>query len=102
MKNKKLPDILFFVGICVIITGVLLGVLLGFVMSGQGFNLVPSVTTWLLSIITGTGFVTVSGSLHEAKEKKENDEEFLSLLISQLKTENESESSEEKSEENEE
>ena len=75
MKNKKLPDILFSIGIIIIILGVLLGVLLGFVLSEQGFNLVPSITTWLLSLITGTGFITVSGSINEAKEKKEDDEE---------------------------
>lgn len=86
MKNKKLPDILFSIGIIIIILGVLLGVLLGFVLSEQGFNLVPSITTWLLSLITGTGFITVSGSINEAKEKKEDDEEFLKLLIEQVKT----------------
>ncbi len=85
MKNKKLPDILFSIGIIIIILGVLLGVLLGFVLSEQGFNLVPSITTWLLSLITGTGFITVSGSINEAKEKKEDDEEFLKLLIEQVK-----------------
>ncbi len=85
MKNKKLPDILFSIGIIIIILGVLLGVLLGFVFSEQGFNLVPSITTWLLSLITGTGFITVSGSINEAKEKKEDDEEFLKLLIEQVK-----------------
>lgn len=87
--KKKLPDILFFSGICVIILGILLGVLLGFVLSEQGFNLVPSITTWLLSVITGTGFVTVSGSLNEAKEKKKDDEEFLKLLIEQVKKDEE-------------
>jgi hypothetical protein len=85
MKHKKLPDILFFVGVSIIIIGVLLGVLLGFVMSDRGFNLVPSITVWLLSVITGTGCVTISGSLNEAKEKKKDDEEFLKLLIEQIK-----------------
>lgn len=85
MKNKKLPDILFFAGICVIILGILIGVLLGFLISEQGFNLVPAITAWLLSVITGTGFITVSGSLNEAKEKKRDDEEFLKLLIEQVK-----------------
>ncbi|MBQ5399373.1 MAG: hypothetical protein IIU14_08075 [Ruminococcus sp.] len=87
MKNKKLPDILFFTGISVIILGILLGVLLGFLLTEQGFNLVPAVTSWLLSVITGTGFVTVSNSLNEAKEKKKDDEEFLRLLIEQIKEE---------------
>lgn len=87
MKDKKSADILFFIGICIIIIGILLGCVLGFVMGEGGFNFVPSITCWLLSIICGTGFITVSGSLNEAKEKEAEDDEFLKLLIESVKNE---------------
>lgn len=87
MKSKKAADILFFTGVCIIIIGILLGTVLGFVFGEGGFNFVPSVTVWLLCIIGGTGFVTVSGSLNEAEEKKQDDEEFLKLLIESVKKE---------------
>lgn len=86
MKEKKPADIMFFIGICIIIIGILLGLALGFVFGAGGFNLVPSITVWLLSVIGGTGFITVSGSLNEAEEKKKDDEEFLKLLIESVKT----------------
>lgn len=85
MKSKKIANILFFIGICIIIIGILLGTVLGFVMGEDGFNFVPSVTVWLLCIIGGTGFVTVSGTLNEADEKKRDDEEFIKLLIENAK-----------------
>lgn len=85
MKNKKPADILFFIGICIIIIGILLGCALGFIFGVGGFNLVPSITTWLLTLIGGTGFITVSGTLSEADEKKKDDEEFLKLLIESVK-----------------
>lgn len=85
MKSKKIANILFFIGICIIIIGILLGTVLGFVMGEDGFNFVPSVTIWLLCIIGGTGFVTVSGTLNEADEKKRDDEEFIKLLIENAK-----------------
>lgn len=87
MKSKKIANILFFIGICVIILGILTGTVLGFVMGEDGFNFVPSVTVWLLSIIGGTGFVTVSGTLNEAEEKKKDDDEFIKLLIEKAKNE---------------
>ncbi len=85
MKSKKIANILFFIGICIIIIGILLGTVLGFVMGEDGFNFVPSVTIWLLCIIGGTGFITVSGTLNEAEEKKRDDEEFIKLLIENAK-----------------
>jgi ABC-type antimicrobial peptide transport system permease subunit len=85
MKSKKIANILFFIGICIIIIGILLGTVLGFIMGEDGFNFVPSVTVWLLCIIGGTGFVTVSGTLNEAEEKKQDDEEFIKLLIENAK-----------------
>ncbi|MCH5303909.1 MAG: hypothetical protein J1E41_03515 [Ruminococcus sp.] len=87
MKNKKLADILFFIGICIIIFGILLGAVLGFVLGGGGFNFVPSITVWLLCVIGGTGFVSVSGAVNEAKEKKKDDEEMLRLIIESIKKE---------------
>ncbi len=87
MKSKKIANILFFIGICVIIIGILAGTVLGFVMSEDGFNFIPSVTVWLLCIIGGTGFITISGTLNETEEKKKNDEEFIKLLIENVKNE---------------
>ncbi len=85
MKNKKLSDILFFVGICIIIVGILLGTALGFIFGNGGFNLVPAITVWILCVIGGTGFVSVSGSINEAEEKKSDDEEMLRQIIENLK-----------------
>ena len=87
MKSKKIANILFFIGICVIILGILVGTVLGFVMGEDGFNFIPSVTVWLLCIIGGTGFITISGTLNEAEEKKQDDEEFIRLLIENVKNE---------------
>ena len=87
MKTKKTADILFFIGICIIIIGILLGCALGFIFGDGGFDLVPSVTVWLLCIIGGTGFISVSSGLSEAEEKKKDDEEFVKLLIESVKNE---------------
>ena len=88
MKNIKLPDVLFTIGICVIIGGILLGVVLGFVLGNNGFDLVPSITCWLLSIVSGSGFITVSGSINEVKENKAKDEEILKMIIEKVQNEN--------------
>lgn len=87
MKDKKPADILFFIGVCIIIIGVLAGIVLGLLFGDGGFNLVPSATVWLLCIISGTGFITVSGTLSEAEEKKKDEEEFIKLLIESVKNE---------------
>ncbi len=91
MKNKKPADILYFIGICLIIIGVLLGCAVGFIFGEGGFNLVPAITVWLLSIILGTGLISVSGSLAKADEKKAEDEEFIKLLIESVKNEEKTE-----------
>lgn len=88
MKKKKLPDILFKAGLCVLIGGILSGIVLGFVTSGGGFNLSASITAWLLSVVCAGGLTAVSGSLSEVKENKEKDEEILKRIIEQLQTEN--------------
>ena len=88
MKNIKLPDVLFAIGICVIVGGILLGVVLGFVLGNNGFDLVPSITCWLLSIVAGSGFITVSGSINEVKENKAKDEEILKMIIEKVQNEN--------------
>ncbi len=88
MSNKKLPDVLFTIGICVIIGGILLGVVLGFVLGNRTFDLVSSITCWLLSIIVGSGFITVSSSLNEVKENKAKDEEILRMIIEKVQNEN--------------
>ena len=85
--NRKTADILFKVGIGVIIAGAVSGALLGVLLSSGGFNLVPSVTVWLLSLITGTGVITVSSSLSEAGEKKRADELALEDIIERIKSE---------------
>ncbi|MGN0488478.1 MAG: hypothetical protein ACI4HO_04375 [Ruminococcus sp.] len=88
MKNIKLPDVLFTIGICVIIGGILLGVVLGFVLGNRGFDLVSSITCWLLSIVAGSGFITVSGSINEVNQNKAKDEEFLKMIIEKVQNEN--------------
>ena len=85
--NKKLADILFVSGICLIIVGVLAGVIIGFV-TGDGFNLVPAITIWLLSIVIGTGFVSVSGSVNNVNAKKDSDEEVMQQIIDKIKNDN--------------
>ena len=85
--NKKLADILFVSGICLIIVGVLAGVIIGFV-TGDGFNLVPAITIWLLSIVIGTGFVSVSGSVNNVNAKKDSDEEVMQQIIEKIKNDN--------------
>lgn len=85
--NKKLADILFVTGICMIIVGALAGVVIGF-LTGEVFNLVPAITIWLLSIVLGTGFVSVSGSVNKANTKKDNDEEVLQQIIDKIKSDN--------------
>ncbi len=87
MKDKKTANILFYIGICIIIIGILLGTALGFIFGEGGFNLIPSVTVWLLCVIGGAGFINVSGTLNEAEEKKRDDEEFIKLLIESVKKE---------------
>lgn len=95
MKNKKLADILYFIGICLIIVGILLGCAVGFIFGGGVFNLVPAITVWLLSIIVGAGLISVSGSLFEAEEKKADDEEFIKLIIENVKNEDNKDKNEE-------
>ena len=85
--NKKLADILFAAGICLIIVGILAGVIIGFI-TGDVFNFVPAITIWLLSVIIGTGFVTVSGSVNKVNDKKDNDEEVLRQIIDKIKNDN--------------
>ena len=85
--NKKLADILFVSGICLIIVGVLAGVIIGFV-TGDGFNLVPAITIWLLTIIIGTGLVSVSGSVNKLNTQKDSDEETLQQIIEKIKNDN--------------
>ena len=82
--NKKLVDVLFVFGIGLIIVGLLAGVILGFV-TGEGFNLVPAITVWLLSIVIGSGFVSVSGSVHKVNTQKSDDEEELRMIIERIK-----------------
>ena len=82
--NKKLGDFLFVFGICLIALGVLAGLIAGLV-TGEGFNLPPAITIWLLSIVVGTGFVTVSGSVHEIGQKKQDDDDLLKMIIEQVK-----------------
>lgn len=82
--SKKLGDFLFVFGICLIAVGILAGIIAGIVTS-DGFNLPPAITIWLLSIIVGTGFVTVSGSVHEVGKKKNDDDELLKMIIEQVK-----------------
>ncbi|MBR1731716.1 MAG: hypothetical protein IJ725_04720 [Ruminococcus sp.] len=84
--NKKLADILFVFGIGLIIVGILAGVILGFV-TGGGFKLVPAITIWLLCIVIGTGFVSVSGSVNKVNTQKTDDEESLRLIIEKIKNE---------------
>ncbi len=83
--KRKLADILFVFGIGLIIVGVLAGVVLGFI-TGDGFNLVPAITIWLLCVIIGTGFVSVSGSVNKANAQKDDDEEELRLIIEKIKS----------------
>ena len=85
--NKKLADILFVSGICLIIVGVLAGVIIGLV-TGDGFNLVPAITIWLLSIVIGTGFVSVSGSVNNVNAQKDSDEEVMQQIIDKIKNDN--------------
>ncbi len=89
MKNKKLTDLLFMGGICVIIVGILLGTVLGFVTGGGGFNILPAFVTWLICLVTGTGMITISGSLSEVGEKKKNDDEMLRMILEKVKNEEE-------------
>lgn len=95
MKNKKLADILYFIGVVLIILGILLGCAVGFFFGGGGFELVPSITVWLLSIIIGTGLISISDSLFEAEEKKADDEEFIKLIIENVKNEDNKDKNEE-------
>ena len=83
---KKLADILFVSGICLIIVGILAGVIFGFI-TGDGFNLVPAITIWLLSIVIGTGIVSVSGSVAKIDTKEKDDEETMRLIIDKIKSE---------------
>ena len=85
--NKKLADILFVSGICLIIVGVLAGVIIGFI-TGDVFNFVPAITIWLLSIVIGTGCVSVSGSVNKVNAQKDNDEEALRQIIDKIKNDN--------------
>lgn len=86
MNRKKLEKFLFIIGMALIVAGILSGVAVGF-FTGDGFNLVPAVVIWLLTVISGTGFVTISGSLGEAGEKKQSDEEALREIIEKIRNE---------------
>ncbi len=86
--NKKLADFLFVFGIAMIIVGLLAGVVVGFV-TGEGFNFVPAITIWLICVVLGTGFVSVAGSVNEVKEKHEDDDEMLKLIIEKVKNNDE-------------
>ena len=86
--SKKLGDFLFVFGICLIAIGILAGLIAGLV-TAEGFNLPPAITVWLLSIVIGTGFVTVSGSVHEVGKKKQDDDEMLRMIIEKVKNEEE-------------
>ena len=86
MKNAKLFDILFRIGLIIIALGVLSGAAVG-VLTADGFNLVPAIIIWLLSLITGTGVMNISGTLTDAHEKKQKDEEMLRLIIEKVKNE---------------
>jgi uncharacterized protein (DUF697 family) len=88
MKSKKLTDVLFILGVCLLIGGILAGIILGFVLGDKGFNLVVSIITWLLSVITASGFITVSNSLSEVAQNKQKDEEILQMIIDKVKEEN--------------
>lgn len=82
--NKKIADFLFTFGICLIIVGVLAGIILGFV-TGEGFNLVPAITVWLLCVVIGTGFVSVSGSVNKVTQATNDDEDVVRLIIEKVK-----------------
>lgn len=88
MKNKRITDVLFTVGIVVIIAGILGGIIVG-MLSGDGFNFIPALAVWLVTFFTGTGIVTVSGSLSEAGEKKQDDAELLDMILEKVKNEEE-------------
>jgi uncharacterized protein (DUF697 family) len=90
MKSKKLTDVLFIFGVCLLVGGILSGIVLGFVLGDNGFNLVVSIITWLLSVITASGFITVSNSLSEVAQNKQKDEEILQMIIDKVKEENNS------------
>ena len=82
--NKKLSDFLFVFGICLIIIGVVAGVIAG-IAFGDDFNFAPAVTIWLLSVVVGTGLISVSASVSKINEKKEDEQETLRLIIERIK-----------------
>lgn len=88
MNIKKPTDIPFIVGICVIIIGVLTGIVVGlFTSEDSRINLIPAITIGLLCFVAGTGIISVSGSLSDAKQQKKNDEEVLRIIIDRVKNE---------------
>ena len=86
MKHTKLFDILFRIGLIIIAFGIVAGAAVG-IFTADGFNLVPAVIIWLLSLISGTGVINISSSLGEAQEKKQSDEEMLRQIIENIKIE---------------
>ncbi len=82
--KKKLSDFLFIFGICLLAVGGIVGVVVGFVFGG-GFNFVPAVTIWLLSVIIGAGFISVSSSVSKICEKKSDEQETLQMIIEKIK-----------------
>ncbi len=83
--HKKFGDVFFVAGICIIIVGILAGVAVGF-LTGEGFNLPPAITVWLICVVLGTGFVSVSGSFQEVSQKKQDDDEMLKMIIEKVKS----------------
>ncbi len=86
MKSRKFSDILFKIGIAIIAFGIIAGAAVGF-FTADGFNLMPAIAVGFISLIIGTGVINISGSLSEAKEKKQKDKEMLSFIIENVKKE---------------
>lgn len=85
---KKLSDILLIAGGCLLIGGIIAGVIIGRITAEQGLNLVVAVPIWLLSIVAGGGCISVSGSISEAEGNKANDLELLNQIIEKMQSEN--------------
>ena len=85
MKHKKLSDILFKIGLALIAIGIIAGTAVG-IFTADGFNLMPAIVVWFISLIIGTGVINISSSLSEAGEKKKNDEEMLKRIIEGVKS----------------
>ena len=86
MKKTKLSDVLFRIGILIIAVGIVAGAAVG-IFTADGFNLMPAIVIWFLSLVLGTGVINISGSVTEAREKKQSDEELLKSIIESIKSE---------------